>query len=235
MSTSTRGDEATAPAAPEDATATLPAATHHAPRPGMDWWSEPDPQRVADGRLDALLPLDVLDESTGWARVRAANGWEGWVDAAQLVAGAAPDPTARAARVSIAVSIAGAALAIVGSFLPWFAGGGADVNAWDIRVLALFTHKPTDVAIDAGPIILLTALTMLALVLRRPLPAWAALALAGVPLVLGVAGLFFFFDLPAGSTDLGIGLYATLAGAAVMLAGVSMSPRMLPRPLIRLR
>ena len=124
--------------------------------------------------------------------------------------------------------------ATIGSFLPWLTGGGADVTAWDIRVIALFTKEPTDLAIDAGPIILLTALALHALVLRRPLPAWAAVALGGIPLVLGIAGLSFYGDLPGSSADLGIGIIVTLAGGVVMLAGTAISPRMLPRPLIRL-
>jgi hypothetical protein len=141
----------------------------------------------------------------------------------------------KAARISITLSIVGAALAIVGSFLPWYSAGGADVTAWDLRAVALITREPTDVSLEAGPILLLVALTLVALVLRRPLPAWAALLLAGVPLVLGAAGLLFYLDLPGASADLGIGLIATLLGAVVMLAGLALSPRMLPRPLIRLR
>jgi hypothetical protein len=247
MSPSTHDEDVTessAVATDEDATAVDPvaaaaptellAATHHVPPGGMDWWSEPDPESAPDGRLDALVPLEVLEETVGWARVRASNGWEAWVDASQLVAGPAPDPTRRATRVSIALSIAGAAIAIIGSFLPWFTTGGADVSAWDIRVVALFTKEPTDLAVDAGPIILLTALVLVMLVLRRPLPAWAALALAAVPLVVGIAGLSFFRDLPGSGADLGIGVIVTLAGGFVMLAGAALSPRMLPRPLIRL-
>ena len=108
------------------------------------------------------------------------------------------------------------------------------MTAWDIRVVALFTRGPTDVSVEVGPVLLLVALSLVALVLRRPLPAWAALALAGVPLVLGAAGVFFYLDLPGSSADLGIGLLATLAGAFVMLAGVALSPRMLPSPLVRI-
>jgi hypothetical protein len=213
------------------------------PAGGIDWWSEPDPEREPDGTLDAFLAVEVPEETTGWAHVRASNGWEGWVDANLLVAGeateavraASPGPRmGKGARISIGLSIAGAALAIVGGFLPWYSAGGADVTAWDIRLIALLTKEPTDVSLEVGPVLLLAALSVIALVLRRPLPAWAAIALAGVPLVLGAAGLFFYLDLPGSSADLGIGVLATLAGALVMLAGVALSPRMVPRPLIRL-
>ena len=239
--------DATEPAADATEPALALAPTHHVPAGGIDWWSEPDPERQPDGTLDAFLAVEVPDETTGWAHVRASNGWEGWVDASLLVAGeaaetaafavptaTATDPIGKAARISIGLSIAGAVLAIVGGFLPWYSAGGADATAWDIRVVALFTKEPTDVSLEVGPILLIAALTLLALALRRPLPAWASLALAGVPLVLGLAGLAFFSDLPGSSTSLGIGVVATLAGALVMLAGVALSPRMLPRPLIRL-
>ena len=152
----------------------------------------------------------------------------------ELVAAPAASRMGKDARVSIALSIAGAALAIVGGFLPWYSAGGADATAWDIRVVALFTKEPTDVSLQVGPILLLAALSLLALALRRPLPAWAALAVAGVPLVLGLAGLAFYSDLPGSSTSLGIGVIATLAGSLVMLAGLALSPRMVPRPLIRI-
>jgi SH3-like domain-containing protein len=140
----------------------------------------------------------------------------------------------RAATVSVWLSIAGAAIAIVGSFLAWFSQGGSDLTAWDIRLVALFTHEPTDLALKAGPVLLLAALSLAALVLRRPLPAWGALLLAAVPLVIGAAGVSFYLDLPGSSTSLGIGVIVTLAGAFVMLAGLLVSPRMLPRPLIRI-
>jgi hypothetical protein len=235
---------------PEDATeaedATEPAvvlaATHHVPPGGIDWWSDPDPEREPDGTLDPFLAVEVPEETTGWAHVRASNGWEGWVDASLLVAGDATETLASAsprprvgkgARISIALSIAGAVIAIVGGFLPWYSAGGADVTAWDIRLVALLTKEPTDMSLEVGPVLLLAALSLVALVLRRPLPAWAAIALAGVPLVLGVAGLLFYLDLPGSSADLGIGVIATLIGAVVMLAGVALSPRMVPRPLVR--
>ncbi|HEY8217148.1 MAG TPA: SH3 domain-containing protein [Acidimicrobiia bacterium] len=216
-------------------TAAVPAATHHVPEGGMDWWSDPDPSQEPAGSMEANVPVAVLEDTTGWARVQASNGWEGWVDAGLLERGAASRARMeKAARISIGLSLVGAALVIVGGFLPWYSAGGADASAWDIRLVALLTHEPTDVSLDAGPILLITALSALALLLRRPLPAWAALALAGVPLLLGVAGLTFYLDLPGSGTDLGIGVIATLAGAVVMLAGLVVSPRMVPRPLVRI-
>lgn len=60
-------------------------ATHIAPAEGMDTWREPDPSQAPDNRLDPDLPVHVVEETTGWARVRCSNGWESWVDASKLV------------------------------------------------------------------------------------------------------------------------------------------------------
>lgn len=58
--------------------------THTAPTDGMDTWAEPDPSRSPDNRLDPEVPVQVLEDTTGWARVRCSNGWEAWVDASKL-------------------------------------------------------------------------------------------------------------------------------------------------------
>jgi hypothetical protein len=275
VSTSTQGRDVTAPGA-------VFTPSRRVPDAGLSWWSEPDPERDADGTLDARLPVQVLEETTGWAHVRCENEFECWVDAALLVETAPAEapteveeaptavdeaptdvdeatevqdaptevqeapveaevraaplatPMGKDARISIGLSIAGAVIAMVGGFLPWYSTGGADVTAWDIRLVALFTKEPTDLSLEVGPVLLITALSALALLLRRPLPAWAALALAGVPLVLGIAGFAFYSDLPGSAADLGLGVIVTIVGGVVMLAGLLVSPRMLPRPLIRL-
>lgn len=63
---------------------------------GMTTWSKPDPTRPADGHLDGGLPVQVIDEATGWAHVRCSNGYETWLDARQLVAIADPGSAAAA-------------------------------------------------------------------------------------------------------------------------------------------
>jgi hypothetical protein len=68
--------------------------THTAPAEGMDTWREPDPSQAPDNRLDPDLPVHVLEETTGWARVRCSNEWETWVDASKLVAIAPVAPAA---------------------------------------------------------------------------------------------------------------------------------------------
>lgn len=60
--------------------------THLAPATGLLAWDAPDPGRTAAHRLDPDLPLQLLEETTGWAHVRCSNGWQTWVDATQLVA-----------------------------------------------------------------------------------------------------------------------------------------------------
>jgi len=64
--------------------------THEVPAPGIDAWTTPDPAVSPDARLDAGLPVELLEETTGWAHVRCSNGWETWVAAAPLVALAPP-------------------------------------------------------------------------------------------------------------------------------------------------
>jgi len=65
-------------------------ATHLAPDAGLDTWSAPDPGQKPDNRIESGLPVQVFEETTGWAHVRCSNGWETWVDAAKLVALATP-------------------------------------------------------------------------------------------------------------------------------------------------
>jgi hypothetical protein len=134
----------------------------------------------------------------------------------------------------VLLSLVGAALAVVGSFLPWYSAGPVDVTAWDLRVVSLVTHEASDTSIDAGPILLIVILAALPLLTKRLLPGWASLGLAAVPLVLGVLGILLYLDLPEPRPDLGVGLILTVIGGAVMGFGVLVSPRLLPRPLIRL-
>ncbi|MFY9615997.1 MAG: hypothetical protein WAT58_11425, partial [Candidatus Dormiibacterota bacterium] len=54
--------------------------THTAPAGGLPTWSAPDPAAAADNRLDPLLEVQVMQETTGWAHILCANGWTAWVD-----------------------------------------------------------------------------------------------------------------------------------------------------------
>ena len=66
------------------------APTHEAPDTGLSTWSEPDPTLAPDNHIGPSLPVMVIEETTGWARVRCENGWETWVDTAKLVRIEAP-------------------------------------------------------------------------------------------------------------------------------------------------
>ena len=59
-------------------------ATHVVPTPGMLAWLHPDPAEEPAATLAAGVELRVVGESGAWARVVAANGWEGWVDGRAL-------------------------------------------------------------------------------------------------------------------------------------------------------
>jgi hypothetical protein len=74
-------------------------ATHLTPDAGSDTWTAPDPSRQPDNRIEGGQPVQVLEETTGWAHVRCTNDWEAWVDASKLVALATPGfvPTHRVA------------------------------------------------------------------------------------------------------------------------------------------
>jgi hypothetical protein len=59
-------------------------ATHVVPSSGLLAWVEPDPGAEPVATLAAGVELRVVGESGAWARVVAANGWEGWVDGRAL-------------------------------------------------------------------------------------------------------------------------------------------------------
>lgn len=59
-------------------------ATHLVPAGGVDAWTAPDPEKQPENKIEAGQPVEVLEETTGWAHVRCTNGWETWVDASKL-------------------------------------------------------------------------------------------------------------------------------------------------------
>lgn len=285
--------------------------THEVPEGGIVTWAVPDPAAPPDGRVDAGLPLEVLEETTGWARVRCSNGWETWVAAALLVplpapgdfrpthrvgalpldardrpdlghevaaqlepglpvvevacwgewvhircsndweawvdgrqlvpydapdvsggtsagtsAGVpAPGPTvaagapavpsaSQAEPLELYLPIAGAALVVLGSFLPWFSAGGFSASAWDLRFVSLFTHEASDLELDTGPVLMLVVLAALPLLTRRPLPRWCVAVLGGLAILCAALAL----ALPDPKPDPAVGLFLTLLGGVVMLA-----------------
>jgi SH3-like domain-containing protein len=73
---------------------------------------------------------------------------------------------------------AGAALAIVGSFLPLLSVLGFGVSAWQLPAAFLFSDAPAPSGFSLGILLLITALVALPLLLRHPLPPLALLAIA---------------------------------------------------------
>ncbi len=61
-------------------------ATHVVPPAGLPAWSDPDPDEAPVATLAGGVELRVVAETGAWARVVAANGWEGWVDGRALLA-----------------------------------------------------------------------------------------------------------------------------------------------------
>jgi hypothetical protein len=56
------------------------AATHQAPREGLDAWTSPDPGAQPSSEVAGQVELAVVETAGAWARVLGQNGWEGWVD-----------------------------------------------------------------------------------------------------------------------------------------------------------
>ena len=84
------------------------AATHRAPREGMDAWSTPDPGEEPASELDGGVEVQVLETAGEWARVLGSNGWEGWVDGRlleQLDPGDAPGDQRAYALLTVAVVV----------------------------------------------------------------------------------------------------------------------------------
>jgi SH3-like domain-containing protein len=203
--------------------------THAVPPAGLDARTEPDAARPPDARLDPGLAVEVLEAPSGWALVRFANGWEAWVDGAALVPVAVPHRSgilAGARGVVLAVALP-AAVVVVGSLLPWFGAGSRSANAWDIELVALFTHEATDVNLRTGPVLLGLALVAIVLgALRVPRAAGIACfgLLGGLTLVVGVAGLMLYADLPAPQPALGVGMLLTVAGGITLAVAGYLAP-----------
>lgn len=212
-------------------------ATHAVPAGGLDARAAPDAGTLVEHRLDAGLDVMVLEEVSGWARVRCSNGWEAWVDGRQLRPLAAPGaertapiaagppvaaPTGRAPAAGLSprvlVPAVGAALVIIGSFLPWYSFDGETLSAWDVPLGALASNS-SDSGIDTGPVLLLVALALVPLLTRRPFPWGVGIVIAGVATNIGILGVRRLLDFPIASPSMGIGLVLVLVGGALMVLG----------------
>lgn len=86
------------------------APTHVVPQGGLPAWHEPDASRRVAANLHAGTELRITERRADWARVEAANGWTGWVDARRLVDRAVAEATA--GTVDLATPIAAGSIAL---------------------------------------------------------------------------------------------------------------------------
>lgn len=140
---------------------------------------------------------------------------------------AAPQPAA-ASPVARAVSglppgvdpaaLVGAALVLVGSFLPWVSFGIASASAWDISVNFLISGSGTLSGFKAGFVLLAVVVAGVPFLTRRPLPPYTVEALGGLAVVIALLSWFRINDL-GGGEGVDFGLFICLIGGVVMAAG----------------
>jgi hypothetical protein len=210
--------------------------TNVIPMQGLNCRAKADPTAPVIARMDPLLQVRVVERAGDWARVVCSNAWEAWIDARRLLTlddGAAQLLQALATMGQTGASQAravgprklwigplallGAAIAIGGTFLPWLTLGDFSIKAWDVSAQALYFGSTNTDGLKAGIPVLIAALVVWPLVVRRSMPGIVRLAVAAV--VIAAAGAAF---LQGHRTDPslgpGIGLFATLAGG--LLIGV---------------
>jgi hypothetical protein len=88
-------------------------ATHRAPREGLDAWVNPDAGAEPASELAGRTEIQVLATAGAWARVRADNGWEGWVDGRLLEQLSSPGESSGDLRAYVLLGIAVAVLVVL--------------------------------------------------------------------------------------------------------------------------
>ena len=208
--------------------------THQVPAIGLRAWASPDP---SSGVIASLAPgslVQLTKRRGSWSKVRASNGWVGWVDHRLLEGG---DPAVITAgdqyagereyrlRWTRMGGLLGGIAAIVAAFLRWEPALATDPStAFGISLSFLLSYNNA----DGGP-----ALGLLLLVLGAvgaasaflPVPAWIPrLAGAGV-LALGTVYLAqvlrIAYDLDAVGDYLdfvGVGPFAAIGAAIAILS-----------------
>jgi hypothetical protein len=204
---------------------------------GLNCRAKADPTAPVIARMDPLLQVRVVERAGDWARVVCSNAWEAWIDARRLLtlddgaaqllqalatmnqAGQRQQAGAGAARKLWIgpLALLGAAIAIGGTFLPWLTLGDFSIKAWDVSAQALYFGSSNTDGVKAGIPVLIAALVVWPLVVRRSMPGIIRLAVAAV--VIAAAGAAFVQGHRTDpSLNPGIGLFATLAGG--LLIGV---------------
>jgi len=155
--------------------------THRTPKGGLAAWEAPDPGRPPGPRLDPRLDVEVVESRPdGWARVVCANGWSAWVDG-RLLEAARPDLPPGVAAASPYV-LAGAALVLLGTLLPWLSSGGVSIPAWRLPLRLLAFGSDGQGAPSTGLFLLLVVAVLVGppLVTRQRLPPWALFLLTAL-------------------------------------------------------
>lgn len=206
--------------------------THLVPAAGLPAWERPDPQAPSVASLAGGLGVAVREQrADSWARVVCENGWSCWVDGRQLTVAPAATATRAGTARSTSTSgttvgpwqpgagpfaLGGAALAFLGSFLPWLTGGGTSISAWKIPVAVLIDETNTGRNPKVGLLLLLVALVGIPYLTRRPAPRYLSVVLGAV--ATNLAGLTVVFKLKFDpGPGIGFGLVLTFLGGAAMI------------------
>jgi len=82
------------PSAPQHSVAPMWTPSYTVPASGLQAWAQPDPSQPAVTTLAGDVGLEVVERRADWARVRAQNGWEGWIDGRRLLDSTPPTASA---------------------------------------------------------------------------------------------------------------------------------------------
>ena len=174
--------------------------THVIPVGGLAAFSAHDASVAALATLDPGVSVQVVDRWGDWARIACCNGWTAWVDGRRLRP-AVPSP-GQSVRTGMRLltrpravppgagplalvgplALAGAALVIAGSLLPWLSAGGLSVSAWDIPLRSLIGEASDSQFPSVGLLLLVTAVVVLPVLRHRPFPTLVLLVIAAVPI-----------------------------------------------------
>ena len=230
--------------APEPSTDGAFHPTHVVPAGGLAAYASHDVALPAVATLDERLPVQVVDRWGDWAHIACSNQWTAWVDGRVLEPDGAPAqaaPTAIARRrnplagallllltvprsvsgalpATGALSILGAALVTVGSFLPLLSVDGLpSTSAWDVPAAFLVSDTPDPSGFKLGMLLLVAVLALLPLLTRRALPPLLLLLFAAPATNTAVRFLVLKARVE-GYPSLGPGTLLVIAGGALLLA-----------------
>ena len=179
------------------------------PSGGLPVWAAPDPATQPTTRAAPGLEVRVLEYAAGWAKIAFHNGWVGWVDARAL------SSSSSSAKPKLTpLPALGAALIVLGGFLPWVTAGGESGSAWDLPVMSLFDTSSTSQDPKTGLMLLVVLVACVPYLTKKPFSPAVNLSLAGIAAGAGLLTFRLINDLQV--VDPGIGLVVTLAGAFVL-------------------